>query len=115
MPLSWRKVTHFSGNICNFECQITNPFQNLNKLSMNISGILPAFLFGMKGWQLIIVLLLILLLFGANRIPSLMRNLGKSVHSFKQGMADAEAEIKKPVHKADNEEKEEIKAKDTEK
>ena len=53
--------------------------------------------FGMRGWQLVIVLVLVLLLFGAKRIPSLMRNLGKSVHSFKQGMAEAEAEIKKPV------------------
>lgn len=63
---------------------------------MNIALIIPLFL-GLRGAQLIIVLLLILLLFGAKRIPSLMKNLGKSVHSFKQGVAEAEAEIKKPV------------------
>lgn len=65
---------------------------------MNSTLFIPLFL-GLRGWQLIIVLLLILLLFGAKRIPTLMRSLGKSVHSFKQGMADAEAEINKPIKK----------------
>ncbi len=72
----------------------------------------------MRGWQLIIVLLLIILLFGAKRIPTLMKSLGKSVHSFKQGMAEAEAEMKKPVSKpdADDSEKRPVQshAKDTE-
>lgn len=70
---------------------------------------IPLFL-GMRGWQLIIVIVLILLLFGAKRIPSMMKNLGKSIHAFKQGMAEAETEIKKPVVKDD--EKEERKEKD---
>lgn len=64
------------------------------------------FIGGMRGWQLIIVLLVIILLFGAKRIPSLMRNLGKSVHAFKQGIAEAEQEIKKPVDSDKKEEKE---------
>lgn len=80
---------------------------------MNTLFLIPLF-FGLRGWQLIIVLVLILLLFGAKRIPSLMKNLGKSVHSFKQGMAEAEAEIKKPVKtdESEKEVKEETKAKD---
>ena len=77
---------------------------------MNITAIIPLF-FGMRGWQLIIVLLLIILLFGAKRIPTMMKSLGKSVHSFKQGMAEAEAEMKKPV-KMDQEEEKAAKGKD---
>lgn len=73
---------------------------------MTIGLFIPLFL-GLRGWQLIIVLLLIILLFGAKRIPTLMRSLGKSVHSFKQGMADAEAEMKKPVKTEAEEEREE--------
>lgn len=61
--------------------------------------LIPTFIFGLKGAQLIIVILIVILLFGANRIPKLMRSLGKSVHAFKQGVAEAEAEIKKPVDK----------------
>lgn len=61
---------------------------------------ITAFLFGLKGWQLIVVVVVILLLFGADKIPSLMRNLGKGVHSFKQGVEDAKAEINREVKKA---------------
>lgn len=79
---------------------------------MNIPAIIPL-IFGLRGWQLIIVLLLVLLLFGANRIPSLMRNLGKSVHAFKQGVADAEAEMKKPIKSTEKEKEEPEKEKDS--
>lgn len=83
---------------------------------MNLT-LVTAFLGGLRGWQLIILLLVILLLFGAKRIPALMKSLGKSVHSFKQGMAEAEAEIKKPVTKPEEDEKREkdehTRAKDT--
>ena len=38
------------------------------------------------GWsELIIVLLLILLLFGARRLPDLARSLGQSINEFKKG------------------------------
>lgn len=60
---------------------------------------LPLFL-GLRGPQLIVVLVIILLLFGANRIPSIMRNLGKGLHSFRQGVEDAKEEINKEVRKA---------------
>lgn len=72
---------------------------------MNLLVMIPSFIAGMRGWQFIIVVLLIVLLFGAKRIPSLMKSLGKSVHSFKQGMAEAEAEMKKPVKSEEAKEK----------
>lgn len=59
------------------------------------------FLFGMRGAQLLVVMLVILLLFGAGRIPQIMRNLGKGVHSFKQGIEDAKAEMNKDIVKGD--------------
>jgi sec-independent protein translocase protein TatA len=49
----------------------------------------------MRGWEWIIVALLILLLFGGKKIPELMRGLGKGVKSFKDGMKDVEDEIGK--------------------
>ena len=79
---------------------------------MNIALILPLFIGGMRGWQFIIVILLIVLLFGSKRIPSLMKNLGKSVHSFKQGIAEAEAEMKKPVNGDDEDKSKAEKGKD---
>lgn len=67
---------------------------------MDILNQIPLFLGNIRGWQLIIILLVILLLFGGRKIPELMKGLGKGVHSFKQGLEEAKAEMNKPVEKA---------------
>ena len=46
------------------------------------------------GWEWIIIALVIILLFGAKKIPDLMKALGKGTRSFKQGVQEAEAELK---------------------
>lgn len=38
--------------------------------------------------ELVLILLVFLLLFGAKRIPELARSLGKGINSFKQGLND---------------------------
>ncbi len=58
---------------------------------------------GLRGPQLIFIAFVILLVFGAGRIPQIMRNLGKGVHAFKQGVEDAKAEINKEVKPAEPE------------
>ena len=46
-------------------------------------------IFGTFGTQeLIIVAVVFLLLFGSTRLPSLMRNMGRSINEFKAGMKD---------------------------
>ena len=62
-------------------------------------------------WEVLIIALVVLLLFGGKKIPELMKGLGKGVKSFKEGMAETEKdlnEIKKeierpaePVHTGD--------------
>jgi sec-independent protein translocase protein TatA len=47
----------------------------------------------------IIILLVVLLLFGANRLPQLAKGMGESIRNFKQGMAESESEDEKPVAK----------------
>jgi sec-independent protein translocase protein TatA len=39
-------------------------------------------------WQILIVLLLIVLVFGASRVPSIAENLAKGIQSFKKGLKD---------------------------
>ncbi len=73
---------------------------------MTLINMIPLFLGNLRGTQLLIVVLVVLLLFGGKKIPELMRSLGKGVHSFKQGLNDAREEINKPV---DNETKSESK------
>ncbi|MBO0727067.1 MAG: twin-arginine translocase TatA/TatE family subunit [Blastocatellia bacterium] len=48
------------------------------------------------GMEWIIILLVVLLLFGANRLPQLAKGMGESIRNFKQGMAETEAEEEKP-------------------
>ena len=37
-------------------------------------------------WEIIVIVLIVLLLFGGKKIPELMKGLGKGVKSFKDGM-----------------------------
>lgn len=61
---------------------------------MTTFNIIPAF--GLPtGWEWIIILIVILLLFGGKKIPELMRGLGKGVKSFKQGLNEAKEELNK--------------------
>ena len=39
-------------------------------------------------WQLLIVLVIVLLLFGRGKIPQLMGDMAKGIKSFKRGMID---------------------------
>ena len=67
---------------------------------MSTTTLIPL-IFGLKGAQLIFILAIGLLIFGAARLPKIMRNMGRSVHSFKQGVEEAKAEMNKPVKSAD--------------
>ena len=59
---------------------------------MTIFNIIPAI--GMPtGWEWIIILIVVLLLFGGKKIPELMRGLVKGVKSFKDGIKEAKDEI----------------------
>ncbi len=53
-------------------------------------------------WEIILIVLVILLIFGGKKIPELMRGLGKGIRSFKDGMNEKE-------EKEDKEEKKEEK------
>ena len=52
------------------------------------------FLAGMPGgWELIVIFLVILLLFGAKRLPELARGLGQSIREFKGAVDGVQKEI----------------------
>lgn len=55
------------------------------------------FAFGIPGgWEWVFIVLLVLVFFGAKKIPELARGLGKGIREFK----DATREIKKDIDKA---------------
>ena len=48
-------------------------------------------MFGSLGLpELLIILFIVILIFGANRLPGLAKGLGSSIKNFKEGMKDGE-------------------------
>ena len=62
-----------------------NRFNNIVMITLPLGVIGP--------WQVVIIALVILLLFGGKKIPELMKGLGKGVRSFKEGMNEIEDQI----------------------
>ena len=48
-------------------------------------------MFGLGYQELMIILVIVLLLFGAQKLPELARGLGKSVSEFKRGQSEEDA------------------------
>jgi sec-independent protein translocase protein TatA len=56
----------------------------------------PIFLIlGLGGQELIFIMLIILLFFGAKKLPELARGLGKGIREFKDATRDVKSEIEK--------------------
>jgi sec-independent protein translocase protein TatA len=43
---------------------------------------------GLSFWHILIVLVVVLIVFGAGRLPQVMGDLGKGIKSFKSGLND---------------------------
>ena len=62
----------------------------------------PLFLiFGLGGQEIFFVFIIVLLLFGGNKIPELMRGLGKGIKEFNSARANVEDEIRKGIDDVD--------------
>lgn len=51
-------------------------------------------MFRMGMGELVVILLIVLILFGASRLPQIARALGKSIKEFKKGVKEIEDDIK---------------------
>ena len=50
----------------------------------------------MPGWpEIVVILVLVVLLFGAKKLPELARGLGQSLNEFKKARDEFEAEVRK--------------------
>ena len=63
-------------------------------------------MFGLGTPEIILVAIVILVLFGAKRIPELMQGIGKGVKEFKKAASDVEKDLKS-TDDIDKEKKEE--------
>lgn len=54
-------------------------------------------MFGIGGMEVLVILIIALLLFGAKRLPELARSLGRSMNEFKYGLHSTLSELEKEV------------------
>jgi len=55
-------------------------------------------------WQIAVVVVLVVLLFGRGKISDLMGDVAKGIKSFKNGMKDPTEDIKNPTQDPDSDE-----------
>ena len=48
---------------------------------------------GIGHWEIFVILLVVLLLFGAKRIPDIAQGLGKGIREFRKAMREVQSEI----------------------
>ncbi|MHB8481120.1 MAG: twin-arginine translocase TatA/TatE family subunit [Nitrospiria bacterium] len=63
-------------------------------------------MFGIGMPELIVILLIVLVLFGANRLPEIGSGLGKAIRGFKKGMNEPSEINVTPVDDKDKDQKE---------
>lgn len=56
-----------------------------------------AFIEGIGGPELMMIMFIVLLLFGANRLPDLARGLGRAVREFKKATSGVEQEVRRAM------------------
>jgi len=59
-------------------------------------------MFGLGSQELLVILVIVLVLFGANRLPQIARSLGSSLKEFKNGVEEAKAEDPRVVPPRDD-------------
>ena len=60
------------------------------------------FIFNLGTGEIVIILVVVLLLFGAKKIPELARGLGRGVNSFRQGLNEVSDELNAKEKKEEN-------------
>jgi len=58
-------------------------------------------MFGLGGGEIILILFIILLLFGAKKLPELAKGLGKGINEFKKASNEIKDEVEKAADKED--------------
>ena len=58
-------------------------------------------MFGLGHWELLIILAIVLIIFGAGKLPQIGSGIGQGIRNFKKGVSEVEAEIKENTEKVE--------------
>jgi sec-independent protein translocase protein TatA len=56
-------------------------------------------MFGFGHWELLIILVIALIIFGAGKLPEIGSGIGNAIRNFKKGVTEVESEIKEDTEK----------------
>jgi len=59
-------------------------------------------MFGLGHWELLIILIVVMIIFGAGKLPEIGAGLGKSIRNFKRGVAEVEKEEPEKIDAVNN-------------
>lgn len=59
-------------------------------------------MFGLGMPELLVILVIVIVIFGASRLPQLGEGLGKAIRGFKKGISETQDEISKDAGKKEN-------------
>jgi len=58
-------------------------------------------MFGLGIWELVVILVIVVLLFGARRLPEIGGGIGEGIRNFRKSMKDEKTEKTEKTDKAD--------------
>jgi len=56
-----------------------------------------AFIGGLGGWEILLIIMVLLIFFGAKKIPELARGLGKGIREFKDATKEIKDELEEGI------------------
>jgi sec-independent protein translocase protein TatA len=59
-------------------------------------------MFGFGHWEILIVLVIALIIFGAGKLPEIGSGIGNAIRNFKKGVAEVEKEEPEKIEAANN-------------
>jgi sec-independent protein translocase protein TatA len=69
---------------------------------MMLQGILPIGFFGVGDTEILVIMVVVLILFGGNKMPDFARGMGKTLRELRKATGDVEREFKKAMDEAEN-------------
>jgi len=59
-------------------------------------------MFGFGHWEILIILVIALIIFGAGKLPEIGSGIGNAIRNFKKGVTEVESEIKEETKKIES-------------